>query len=251
MEESFGFNDIWRMLKKRVDVLLICIFIGFGVAGYLTFFVIEPLYSSQTQLLVNLSGEDSDTAVSDLNTSIQLVSTYKEMITGDVVLSDVSTKLLTDYDENLSISELQKIIEVEQKTNSLIFSIKATTNNAMLSADVVNTTAEIFKEKSSEKLAIDKVDIISEGEVNLNPVYPNHKLLLIIGIFIGAVVGIIIIIIMLFFDKTVKDEEFFTNQLGYPVLGTVPSISVNDIKKNNFGTVTPNRTEHGRRSRSR
>lgn len=214
MEESFGFKDILNMMKKRMYILLICVFLGMGTAGYLTFFVVEPLYSSQTQLMVNLSSDNTETSVNDLNASIQLVSTYKEMITGDVVLSEVSQKLFTKEDVNLSVSELQKMLDVEQKSNSLIFSIEATAPEAVLAERIANITADVFKEKSSEKLAIDKVDIISQGEVNLNPVYPNHKLFLIMGIFIGGVVGMLIIISMLFFDKTVRDEEFFVEQIG-------------------------------------
>lgn len=54
-----------------------------------------PKYGSQAQLIVTLP--QSDTAnVNDVNTNLQMINTYKDMIVSDLVLNEVKDRLETE-----------------------------------------------------------------------------------------------------------------------------------------------------------
>lgn len=74
--------------------------------------------------------------------------------------------------------------------------------------EIANKTAMIFK-KAVEILKVDKVSIISPAKLQTTPVSPNKKLNLLIGAVIGLILGVMIVFLLEFLDKTVKDAEIY------------------------------------------
>lgn len=91
MEETISLKEIFEVLRKHLASIIIAMFAGLALAGIATFFVITPKYSSQAQLIVTLP--QSETAnVNDVNTNLQMINTYKDMIVSDLVLNEVKDR---------------------------------------------------------------------------------------------------------------------------------------------------------------
>ena len=103
-----------------------------------------PKYSSQAQLIVTLPQTETTNA-NDVNTNLQMINTYKELVTGDLVINEVKNQLESEYGIDKSVDELKEAIEVTQSQNSLMFSIKATDISSVYAANIANTTALVFK----------------------------------------------------------------------------------------------------------
>ncbi|TKM46726.1 tyrosine protein kinase, partial [Enterococcus faecium] len=74
--------------------LIISMFACLAISGLVTFFILTPKYSSHAQLIVTLP--QSDTAnVNEVNTTLQMINTYKDMIVSDLVLKEVKNRLET------------------------------------------------------------------------------------------------------------------------------------------------------------
>ncbi|WEV60768.1 Wzz/FepE/Etk N-terminal domain-containing protein [Streptococcaceae bacterium ESL0729] len=229
MEEKVNVHDIFEILKKHLSLIIITGLMGLGLAAFVTFFVVTPKYSSQSQLIVTLPQADKTTNANDVNGNLQMINTYKTLVTGDLVINQVKEKLSSDYGLSMTSEELRRSISVNQTQNSLMFSISAKTDNPISSEHIANTTAQVFKENVKDVMNVDKISIISKAEANLNPVSPSPKKNLAIGALVGLFVGVGLSFILEQLDRTVKDSRFITDSLGLTILGTVPQMTAKEL----------------------
>ncbi|MDG4512687.1 Wzz/FepE/Etk N-terminal domain-containing protein [Streptococcus suis] len=230
MEETISLKEIFDILKKHVAAILISMFAGLALASVATFFIITPKYNSQAQLIVKLPRTDATNA-GDVNTNLLMINTYKDMITGDLVMSTVKDRLESEYDLDKTVSELKGAIQVQQSQNSQMFSIVATDTKPVDAEHIANTTAKVFQENAKDVLDVDKISIISNAQASMTPVSPNNKLNLAIGLVLGMMVGVGLAFLLELLDRTVKDSRFVAENLGFTILGSVSQMTDKELKK--------------------
>lgn len=76
--------------------------------------------------------------------------------------------------------------------------------------------------KIAEAGVIGTANIIDKAFVPEKPVEPNKKLTAAIGLVLGIFLGILVVFIIEFMDKTIKDEEEIKRLIHKPVLGRIP-----------------------------
>lgn len=233
MEETISLQEIFKILGKRIWLIIGGLVAGIALAAVVTFFVITPKYSSEASLLVTLPQSDNEQVNANVvNSNILMINTYKEFIKGNVVMDEVKSIMEKEHHYKGTIEDLRKSVSVEQAQNSLMFSIIATTENAYEAEDIVNTTAEVFQEKAKETMNVDKITIASKGDLDFSPVSPNKKIALLIGAFLGLLVGTGFAFLLEFMDKSVKDDAFITDVLGYNLLGVISEMNEKEMKEN-------------------
>ncbi|WEI93495.1 YveK family protein [Enterococcus casseliflavus] len=258
MEETISLKEIFDILRKHLTSILISMFVGLALAAIVTFFVLTPKYRSQAQLIVTLPQTETTNA-NDVNTNLQMINTYKELVTGDLVINQVKDRIESEYGIDKSVQELKDSVEVTQSQNSLMFSIRATDTSSVYAANIANTTALVFQENAKDVLNVDKISIISNAEASSSPVSPNNKLNLAIGLVLGILVGVGIAFLLELLDRTVKDNKYVTETLGFTILGTVPQMSAKEVnatiqKKPSIQMIKKNtgdKAAESRRSRTR
>lgn len=261
MEETISIKEIIGVFRKRLLTLFISTLVGLAVASFVTFFILTPKFSSQAQLIVTLP-QSNITNVNDVNTNLQMINTYKDMIISDLVLSEVKDQLETQDQLAMTVGEIKQAITVNQSENSQMFSIQAISSIPDNAQKIANTTAEVFQTKAKDVMNVDKISIISGAVANTTPVSPNNKLNLVIGLVLGMMVGVGLAFLFELLDRTVKDEKYVMDTLGFPILGTVPEMSAKElnasIRKKKSNPTRPKDTNDkndknvpSRRSRSR
>lgn len=246
MEEEISLAELFNILKKRAGMIISTTLIGLIVVSLYTFFIVTPEYSSTTQLLVNRSEGMDTIQQSDINANVQLINTYKDIITGPVILDEVREELNMDS----SHGSLSNRLSISSENNSQVFSIRVTDTNPYDAALIANTTADVFKENLPEIMNVDNVTVISMAEANTNPISPNNTLNLAIGVVLGGMIGVGMAFLLEFMDNTVKDERFIVEELGWTNLGSVSKLDANELKidKRQIKAVstTESRTARGR-----
>ena len=258
MEETISLKEIFDILRKHLTSILISMFVGLALAAIVTFFVLTPQYRSQAQLIVTLPQTETTNA-NDVNMNLQMINTYKELVTGDLVINQVKDRIESEYGIDKSVQELKDSVEVTQSQNSLMFSIRATDTSSVYAANIANTTALVLQENAKDVLSVDKISIISNAEASSSPVSPNNKLNLAIGLVLGIIVGVGIAFLLELLDQTVKDNKYVTETLGFTILGTVPQMSAKEVnatiqKKPSIQMIKKNtgdKAAESRRSRTR
>lgn len=225
-EEEISLVELFAIIKKRMSWIIHATLIGLLLTAIYTFFIATPTYSSTTQLLVNRTQQTEVIQQSDINTNLQLINTYKDIIRGPAILDEVRDTL----NLNESHSSLSNRISVSNQDNSQVFSIQVADENPNNAATIANTTATVFQENLDDIMNVDNVTIISEALPNPNPTSPNNALNLAIGLVLGAMVGVGIVFLVEFLDNTVKDERFITQELGWTNLGSISELSTEEKK---------------------
>ncbi|EON3065903.1 YveK family protein [Enterococcus hirae] len=229
MEQTVNIEKFWRIIKKRKFAIVISALLGLIMSMLLIAFVLVPKYESQAQLIVTLpKNETAD--INDVNSNLQMITTYKDIITGDLIMDEVSQDLAKNFGVHLTIEQLRNLISIKQKENSQMFSIVATDPDPKLAQYIANVTAEKFQKNAKKLLNVDRISIISKATLSATPTEPHKKIVLAKGLLIGLFIGLMIIMILEFIDRTISDSETIQNEFNMVVLGSIPYMDDNEKK---------------------
>lgn len=233
VEESSNTIDLSRLMAifRKHFKMLIAWTLLIGVLGFVVAqFVVVPKYTATTEILVNQkhSGDNNGQAYNNQQADIQMINTYKDIITNQVILNKVShdldsNKTARQYGRayNMSTSELQQSIKISNQQNSQVFSVAVKTDDPQKSAATANTIAQVFKEQIKKIMSVNNVTIVSQAGVPDAPSFPNVKLFALAGAIIGLLGSAIYLIIKELMDTTVKEDDFMTKELQLTNLGHI------------------------------
>ncbi|SFC09949.1 Capsular polysaccharide biosynthesis protein [Alkalibacterium subtropicum] len=246
MEEEISLLELLGIVRKRLGLIVVSTLAGILIFAVYTFFIAVPQYSSTTQMLVNRAQETTLIQRSDIDTNVQLINTYKDILKNPAILTEVKEEL----DLGISHQELSNQLTVTSEIDSQVFTIKITDTNPYKAADIANTTASVFQENLDDIMNVDNVSVIYQAEANLDPVSPNHLLNLVIGTIVGGLLGTVMVFVIEFTDNTVKDDKFINDKLGWINLGSVSEMTADELKQDEQEK-SPDRLIESQSSRSR
>lgn len=233
MDTLFNMKDIITILKKSWIWI-----VSFAIGGLMTavlavYFLMTPVYEMNTQILVSQTSEN-DNAVSqnaEVQANLQLVNTYRVLITSPRVLREVEKKTKGAY----SIADLTNKVSVTTEQDSQVMNITVTDANPDVAADIANETAIAFKKVTPQVMKVDNIHILSQATSPKSaiPVSPKPFLVMALGLFGGALLGICFAFMRNLLHNTFKDEKDL-EELGVPLLGSVgklPSYKPNRSKQ--------------------
>ncbi|MDE3750523.1 YveK family protein [Pediococcus pentosaceus] len=231
--QQISIGQILSILRKHIGLIFASTFIVTLLAVFMTFFVMTPKYSATTQILVNrkLSENMAGAQYQQAQADVQMISTYKDIITSPTVLEAVNTKLERQSGYEGNVDSLKSSISIKNQQNSQVFSITAKSTNPNIAAKIANETATTFKNKVIKIMSINNVSIVSKATADDQPVSPRTKLNILIGIIVGLILGIGLAFLRELSDRTVTSEEFLTDELGLKGLGIISEINEADIRR--------------------
>lgn len=225
MEEEISLVELFGILRKRLGMIISLSLFGLMLSFSITFFVLTPQYSSTTQMLVSQTESSQPIQQGDINTNLQLINTYKDIIKGPVILDDVREELGLE----MTHGELSNQIQVVSDSASQVFSLKVTDTTPYQAAEIANKTAEVFQEKVDQIMNVDNVTVISVAIPETNPVSPNKTLNLAIGLLLGLMSGVGLAFVLEFLDTTVKEPKFVTDEVGWTNLGSISVLTKEEL----------------------
>lgn len=223
VEETISLYDIFKVLKKRIVLILSIAIIATLTAAIISFYVLTPVYQASTQILVNQKpNEQNQIQQQDIQTNLQLINTYNVIIKSPVILN----KVIEILDLDTTTTALSNQITVSNADNSQVVNISVQDEQAYLAVDIANTVAQVFQEEIKNLMNVDNVNILSPAELpeNPTPVKPNKMLNMAIALVIGLMVGVGLAFLLEYLDTTIKTEQDVEELLGLPILGFVSRI---------------------------
>lgn len=217
MESTLDLTKILRILKNNLKLLIILPLICLLISAIVTLFFLDEEYQVTTQVLVNQKESDSQMMAQEVQSNIQLVNTYSEIVKSPRILDKVSKELNRKY----STSELSSMLTVTNQAESQLLNIDVVSKSGKDSEKVANKLAEVFSDEVPDIMNVDNVSILSTADDTTKQVAPKTMINLVLGIVIGLIIALIIIFIKEIFDKRIKSETDVENELEIPVLGSI------------------------------
>ncbi|WJD82000.1 YveK family protein [Priestia megaterium] len=228
MEETISLRELFAVLRKRLWLIVLITIIAAIVSAVISFFVLTPVYESKTQILVNQAKNDQQLYnTQTIQTNVQLINTYNDIITSPAILDKVIKELKLDA----SAASLSGQIQVTSAQDSQVAQIVVQDTSAKRAADIANTTASVFQKQVPKLMNVDNVKVLSKAALgeNPSPVKPQPLINVAIAIVVGLMVGVGLSFLLEYLDNTLKTEQDIENILELPVMGVITTIK--DVPK--------------------
>lgn len=265
-EVTIDLRRLFILIRKHIVSILIWM-IGLGLIAYgVSEYVLVPKYTASTQLLVNRKTADANQAYANQQADINAVTTYKDIITSNVILKGASKYLANpvtlvkkatpakkavyktnDDGTRTLVKKAVKAKPAVYKRESKSYSVSASELASAVSV-TTTTSSQVFTlsataETPAKAQAIAnavakefKEQIPKIMDVNNVTIvaeaakgtksYPKVKMITMVGVLAGLVISLLIIIIKDLSDTTVREDSFMTNELGLTNLGEIASITM-------------------------
>ncbi|MBT8924350.1 exopolysaccharide biosynthesis protein [Lactobacillus delbrueckii subsp. bulgaricus] len=265
-EVTIDLRRLFILIKKHIISILIWM-IGLGLIAYgVSEYVLVPKYTASTQLLVNRKSTDANQAYANQQADINAVTTYKDIITSNVILKGASKYLANPvtlvkkatpakkavYKTNddgtralvkKAVKAKPAVYKRESKSYSIspseLASAVSVTTTTSSQVFTLSATAETPAKAQAIANAVAKefkeqipkiMDVNNVTIVAEAPKgtksFPKVSLITAIGVLAGLVISLLIIIIKDLSDTTVREDSFMTNELGLTNLGEIVHITM-------------------------
>lgn len=224
MEEvnEIALQEIIQILWQKVIVITFATLLGGAIAWSISYYVIQPTYTSRISMYVNSNTEKNNTVanLNDINASQKLVSTYIQILRSDRVLGSVLEVTDLDYTE----AELRNNITANAMNNTEIFEVKVTSEDPKEAALIANTIAEVAPAEILRVVKAGSVELIDEAVPATKPTSPQKLLNTMIGGMLGGLLAIVGVLIVAMLDGRIKSEDDLKKNFTYPVIGIIPDL---------------------------
>lgn len=228
MQEDIKLKDIYGIIKSHFWKILLSTIVGVVMAYLALTYLAIPKYNSEAQLLVTQDTSSSDMMhVSEIEQNIQMVNTYRDIMTGEAVLTQVNEKLNNVYSSN----ELSRAISIVQSPNSQAFYIEVEAITPEQAQAIVTEVVVAFEEKVKEVYGEEGTQLYVLSPASFNPtlVSPNAAFFVLVGLMFGVVIGCLIALSFELMDSTIHGDAFL-KKIGLNNLGPVDEMSNKELK---------------------
>ena len=224
--------DLRRLITALMDkawlisiVAILCAVIAF--AG--TFFFITPTYQSSAMFYVNntdisVGGTNLSLTSGDISASRGLVDTYIVILNTRETLLDV-----LDYAEvDISYGKLHNMIQAADVGGTEVFRVTVTSTDPYEAEELANAIAHVLPKRISSIIEGSSAKVVDTAVVASSPSSPSYVKNTIIGLLAGLIMSAVAVVAVTMMDITIRTEEDITQSCKYPILASVPDMSVHE-----------------------
>ncbi|AIQ49007.1 lipopolysaccharide biosynthesis protein [Paenibacillus sp. FSL R7-0273] len=233
--QELDLRDYFQIVKKRLWMIVSIVVVVCLLAGIYSLYIKKPVYEASTKIIVNQTQQvqtaGSELDLNQINTNIQMINTYKEIIKTPAILDVVSN----NYPEfNTNAEELLKKVNVSSVNNTQVMTLVVRDNSYQRAAELVNAISLVFKQEIPSLFNVQNVSILNEAKLNPpvepGPVEPNVVMNLAIAFIVSLMIGLGIAFLLEYLDDTLKTEEDIEKYLGLPTIAMITRLGQEETR---------------------
>ena len=215
-------NRIFTLIKSKFLFLILFTLIGTVAVGLYTVFIISPVYSLQSKLIMkNGSGQSTDAqTIEALNLFQRQTKTYLEIADLPPVKEETNKAL------DLSPEEISKIqsVKLTNDSGSQLVTVTVRALDRELADRYIREYIIQYKKFTADRLGRDNLSVVTEALGSSSPVYPVLWKNLLVSILVFSFIGFNTIFIKYVLGDSIDSYEDLEELVGTPVLGMIPTI---------------------------
>ncbi len=221
--------DLYKILRSHLIIILTFTLIIAAIATFYAYAIANPQYKSNADVMVQVQTDVSVQGSYDYTTAQKLLATIAELMGKDVVLDQV----ILDLNLDVTPQQLRNGLTITSSTTSYFINISYLSTDRQLSMNVVNSVIDnaidIANTNASFSSLENKITRTSEAGLGVYE-SPNKPLYVVVGVILGAIVGIGFAFLKEMLNNTFKTKEQLEAAFGIQVLGIIPEFEVKEIK---------------------
>jgi len=210
-------GTLFKMLFNKWYIIFISTALAFSLAFIYAYILLEDQYTAQTSMII-LVDNDVQSDEQNFNFSQKLTKTYTELAKSDLVIDEVIDSLSLD----LSRNQLKEIMTITGVQDTPVIKLSIELSDASLAMRIANRTVEVMQDVSLQFDGFDNIEVLDVASLPDLPSGPNRLLYVVIGIILGGIVGVGIIFVIEFLDKSIKTPDDVERRLGLRMLAIIP-----------------------------
>ena len=151
----------------------------------------------------------------EVQSNIQLVNTYSEILKSPRIIEDVAKKTLNIHED------IKSMLTVTTQAQSQILNVNVKNGSKKDAEKVANDIASVFSKDMPKIMNVDNVSVLSKANGTATKVSPNLIQNLAIGLILGIIIAMMIVVLKELFDRRIRTEEDVKRELNIPVLGSI------------------------------
>ena len=219
-------NRILSLIKSKLLFLILFIILGTTAVGLYTVFVISPIYSVSSKLILKNSSNQTQNQNDDAQT-IEALNLFQRQAKTYLEIADLPTvKEDTNKALNLESAEIAKIksVKLTNDSGSQLVTVTVRALDRVLAERYIKEYVSQYKKFTAERLGRDNLSVVTEALGSNNPVYPILWKNLLIAILVFSFLGFNVVFIKYVLSDSIDSYEDLEELVGTPVLGMIPTI---------------------------
>ena len=219
-------NRFFSLIKSKLLFLLLFTIVGTTAVGLYTVFIISPIYSVSSKLIMKntssqTNGQNNDAqTIEAINLFQRQAKTYLEIADLPPVKEDTNKALGLSPDEIAKI----KSVKLTNDTGSQLVTITVRGLDRNLAERYIKEYVSQYKKFTADRLGRDNLSVVTEALGSDSPVYPVLWKNLLVSILVFSFVGFNVIFIKYLLSDSIDSYEDLEELVGTPVLGMIPTI---------------------------
>lgn len=219
-------KQIIKLILRRWWLFAAFAAIAGGIAFYMNYYVLKPVYMATTSIFVNdkdRNNSEFGIAYDQILVNTYLIADYTELMKSRTIAQAVIDDLqLKDF----SAGMIGGMISVSSKNETRIMEVTVTDTDPEMTMKVANSVAKVFSKEAVKLMNVLNVNIIDPAELPEYPVGPNKSRNMALAVFAALALAGGIVLAIEYLDNTIKSSEDVENRLGLTVLGTIPEFRI-------------------------
>lgn len=221
MSEDYYDNlrELFNSIIKRKIIVIAAVIASVFISAILSCFIIPPVYESEVTVIVDKKDDSNGQNIqyNDVMMYQNLIKTYASIGKSD----DIYTAAARQLNNGISADKLISSTSITPITDTQLLTISAKGKSPKEALEIVTAVSESFVNVSKNVYPAGDIRIVNKGKLAETPVSPKKILNIVLGFFIGIVSSLGIIILLNYFDSTIKSEEDIKKYFQLPVLGVI------------------------------
>lgn len=213
-------TEVMEILGRKLLWIVAGALIAAVLAGILTGFLIEPVYTSTATMYIYTypQGENTGASYSDLMAAESLAGTYKEILRSGTMLSQVCGSI----GNGLSVDALEEMVEISLIDDTQLLEVSVTTHSPALSKTLAESFAELGPTLIAATTKGGSVEILDYPQLAVKPDGPGTAVTMVLALFAGAIISAVCVLLRGIYDTRIYSEADLKGYFDLRVLGTVP-----------------------------
>lgn len=218
-------HEFLKLLRHRW--ITVSVTTGLSLLAAIVFTLIQtPLYEASTRLFVSASaGSSASEVLQGMNYSQKRVISYTQLIMGESLAQRTIDRMDLDTDPG----ELKKRITAKSLPDTVLIDVTVLDKSPVRARDIANGLSDEFVAMARELETPpeggrpdSRVVVEQRATVPSEPVIPQKKRNIAIGLIMGLIVGVGLAVVREVLDNTVKSGDSIEQIAGVASVGVVP-----------------------------